>query len=728
MFNWFKKPAGAGNVTFSLKVSSPTNGNTITQAALSESESLKNQGNDLLGQGKLDEAAECYRQAIKHNPHYAEAYTNLGFVSQAKGNLNEAVVLYGKAIALNPALITAHLNLSFVLMKLGQHDAAEETLRQVLALAPEHSGALHSLGVMAAQRGDYPQAETLLRRSIELQPDFAEAHNNLGNLLKQTKWLTEAEVFYRQALKLQPSYASAHYNLGNLLLNVKKLPEAEASYRRAIELKPDYAEAYGNLGLLLVETHRLPEAEAAYRRALELKPNYAETHNNLGLLLKETIRLTEAEAVYRRALELKPDYAEAHLNLATLLKENQRTEDAEKSYHMALKLKPDYAEAHYNLGLLLMETRRLAEAETCYRDALKLKPDLAEAHTNLGILLTETHRLSEAEDSYRRALEHQPHYAEAHYNLGSLLLSLGRYAEAWVYYEHRYNASIKKDGGTLPLLPFPQWRGESLNGKSLLLWPEQGHGDYIQFARYAGLLRDRGVSHLTLLCAPPLKPLLETVCGVDEVITKWEPNSLHDYWSLPLSLPLYLGTTLDTIPARQPYMHALEIRKEKWRPRFPGGKFKVGLVWKGNADHKNDANRSLPGLITLAPLWTIPEVIFFSLQKGQGEEEAKKPPSGQPLIHLGSNIGDFADTAAIIDQLDLVICVDTAIAHVAGALGKPCWVLLPALGTDWRWLRDRKDSPWYPSMCLFRQKAPNEWNQLVEEIRQALIARIDSGS
>jgi tetratricopeptide (TPR) repeat protein len=726
MFNWFKKTDSATKTAPDIKTSDHHDNSINTTSAISESIALKDQGNALLGEGKLDEAAKCYRHAIELNPNYAEAYTNLGVISQSKGNLNEAAALYRQAVSLNPDLLPAHLNLSSVLINMGQFAEAEGSLRRVVVLAPEHAGAWQSLGVMAAQRGDFQQAESMLRRTLELQPDYAEAYNNLGNLLKQSKRLTEAEISYRRAIELQPDNPRSRYNLGNLLKEAKNLPEAEACYRCALELKPDYVDAHNNLGLLLMETKRLPEAENSFRRALELKPNFAETHNNLGLLFKEAKRLTEAEAAYRRALEFKPDYAEALLNLGTLLKENQRTEEAEISYHMALRLKPDYAEAQYNLGILLMESRRFEEAERQYRDALRIKPDLAEAHTNLGILLTEIQRLTEAEDSYRRALEHQPNYAEAHYNLGSLLLSLGRYAEAWTYYEHRYNANIKKDGGTLPLLPFPQWRGESLKGKSLLLWPEQGYGDYIQFARYAGLLRDSGVSHLTLLCAPPLKPLLETVDGVDEVITKWDHDSLHDYWSLPLSLPLYLGTKLDSIPARQPYMHALANRREKWRARFPSGKLKVGLVWKGNADHKNDANRSLPGLVTLAPLWTVPEVTFFSLQKGQGEEEATKPPLGQQLIHLGSDIGDFADTAAILDQLDLVICVDTAIAHVAGALGKPCWVLLPALGTDWRWLRERGDSPWYPSIRLFRQQAPNEWDRLVEEIRQALLARLDS--
>ena len=265
-------------------------------------------------------------------------------------------------------------------------------------------------------------------------------------------------------------------------------------------------------------------------------------------------------------------------------------------------------------------------------------------------------------------------------------------------------------------------------GKSLVILPEQGFGDNIQFARYTLLLGERGVSHLTLVCDPPLKALLETVAGVDEVITELPSVPTYDYWSFPLSLPLHLGTTVDTIPAAQSYLHALPIRVDQWCARLPMGKFKVGLVWKGNADHKNDVNRSLPGLFILAPLWSVPGVTFISLQKGRGEEDAKEPPADQTIIPLGSDISDFADTAAIIAQLDMVICVDTSIIHLAGAMGKPCWVLLTAVGTDWRWLQEREDSPWYASIRLFRQEYPGDWSQPVERIRQELLALTHTGS
>jgi Flp pilus assembly protein TadD/organic radical activating enzyme len=377
MFNWFKKTSVAENVAPESDVATAQGGDSIAPLATSESEALKNQGNAHLGNGQLDDAAECFRQAIALNPLYAEAYTNLGFVFRLQSNLGEAVALFRKAALINPNLLPAHLNLGVALMSLGQDDAAEESLRRVIALAPEHPVALQSLGVIAAQRDDFPQAETFLRRALELQPDYAEAHNNLGNLLQLTKRLPEAEASYLHALVLQPDYAEAHNNLGNLLQLTKRLPEAEASYRRALELKPDYAEAHNNLGLTLKELSRLDEAEGSYRKALQIRPDYAEAHCNLGVTLHELGRLNETEVSFRRALQIKSDYAEAHCNLGIILKETCRLDEAEASYRRALEIKPDFAIVHSHLGDTLRNLGRLTEAEVSYRRALETKPDNA---------------------------------------------------------------------------------------------------------------------------------------------------------------------------------------------------------------------------------------------------------------------------------------------------------------------------------------------------------------
>jgi Flp pilus assembly protein TadD len=597
---------------------------------------------------------------------------------------------------------------------------AEDGYRQVIAGDKQHADALHLLGVVCLRKGHLQEGESLIRRALALREE-ASFLNNLGSLLLQTERLPAAEAAYRRALQLKPDHADAHNNLASLLEETGRLLEAEAGYRRALELKPDYASAHNNLGVLLAKLGRLPEAEIAYRRALELRPDYADAYNNHGNLFLQTNRLLEAEAAYRRAIELRPDYANAHNNLGNLLLRTNRLPEAEAVYRRALALKPNYANAHANLGVLLSTLRRLPEAEAAYRRALELKPDHIDAHNNLGHVLRETRRLPAAEAAYRRALELKPDFADARWNLGLLLLALGRYAEAWPCYESRYDPSRKEVVTEIPDLPYPQWRGEPLLGKSLVILPEQGFGDEIQFARYVPLLKMLGAARVTLVCPCSLNTLLSTVAGADAVTNVGQPLPTHDYWAFALSLPLHVGTTLANIPGTLPYLHAPPDLLAQWGEQLPTRGLKVGLVWKGSPALKNDASRSLPGLAALAPLWAVPGITFVSLQKGQGEEEARNAPPGQPLLHLGANIRDFADTAAIVAQLDLVICVDTAIAHLAGALGRPCWVLLPIYGTDWRWLLDRVDSPWYPSvMRLFRQSRLDDWPETICEVAAAL--------
>jgi Tfp pilus assembly protein PilF/ADP-heptose:LPS heptosyltransferase len=434
-------------------------------------------------------------------------------------------------------------------------------------------------------------------------------------------------------------------------------------------------------------------------------------------------KLDEAMQCYLDAIRIAPNPARAHLNRGNVLLLKGDLEGALDAFSTAIRYKPDYAGAYYNIGNALLGNGRFDEAVANYRRALEIQPDYAEVHCSLGVALKELGQTDDAIASLQRALEINPGLVEAHLNLGSLLLSQGRYIEAWPEYETRHDPNYSGRQSIPPDLPFPRWQGEPLADKSLLVWPEQGLGDEIQFARYFPMLKTLGVSCLTVVCKPPVEALLKEVDGVDVVIPFSDMASLpfHDYWSFPLSLPMHFSTTVETIPAKLPYLNVPPERYKQWQHRLPAGGLKVGLVWKGSAGHKNDANRSLPNLSILAPLWSEPGISFISLQKGAGEDEAATPPSGQPMLHLGSDIADFADTAAIVAQVDLVICIDTAIAHLAGALNKPCWVLLPAVGVDWRWLQERTDSPWYPGvMRLFRQTRPGDWQATISEVALAL--------
>ncbi len=388
-----------------------------------------------------------------------------------------------------------------------------------------------------------------------------------------------------------------------------------------------------------------------------------------------------------------------------------------------LSVNPKDAKMQCNLGNLLQDRQCFDEADACYRKALSANPNYPEAYNDLGYLLKQLMRFDEAEDCFRKALAIKPNYAKAIYNLAVLLLYLGKFDEGWRLYEVRFDSALANQPSFVRNLSFPCWRGESLVGKSILIWPEQGFGDEIQFCRYVPLLKKQGALRITLVCKESLKPLLMTLEGVDEVLTREEKSVIkaHDFWSFQMSLPWFCKTTLNSIPVDLPYLHAVSPRVEQWAARFPREGLRVGLAWRGRGTHINDAHRSLPSLTVLAPLWDIHGIRLISLQKGQGEEEAMRPPPGQPILHFGSEIRDFADTAAIVSRLDLVICVDTAIAHLAGALGKPCWVLLPRVRTDWRWLHERSDSPWYPGvMRLFRQKAPDDWTSIVQDVADEL--------
>lgn len=425
-----------------------------------------------------------------------------------------------------------------------------------------------------------------------------------------------------------------------------------------------------------------------------------------------------AEACYREALRLDPGSSEALANLALLRERAGAIEEAESCYRQAIERDPDCAQNLLNLGVLLLNARRLGEAEVLNRQALELTPDSPVAWSNLGVVLACMKREDEAESCYRGALALDSGYAKARFNLAYVLLRQGRLEEGWASLEARDWYARLED-----LFACPRWQGESLDGKSIVIGLEAGHGDMIQFARYAGLIKARGAAHVTLLCHPALANLFRTLSGVDRVVSaaEWASGTEWDYWVPPMSLPHLFGSRLDSLPAAIPYLEATPERKAAWQPLLPPEGARVGLVWKGNPRFENDAERSLSTLDVLAPLAAVQGIQFISLQKGAGEAEAANPPAGMSITTLGPLMQDFADMAAIVSCLDLVISVDTAAAHLAGALGIPCWVLLPDYKTDWRWFTGRDDSPWYPGkMRLFRQAPGAGWGPVVASLAAAL--------
>jgi Flp pilus assembly protein TadD len=647
---------------------------------------------ELLARGQVQEALQAAETALKSDCNNAELFNIAGICA----------------------------------ITLGNRARAEHCWRQTIRLDPKASGAYFNLGLLCARAQREEEAEQCYLKTISIDPGNVGAYNNLGLLFARRKQEDKAEYWYRKAIALNPENSEIYTNLGVLLAGRDQDDEAEQCYRAAIALDHRNAEAYSNLGALLAGRKQNDEAEACYRKAIALNPGNAAAYSNLGILLAGLKKNYEAEQCYRKAISLDPDNPEAYTNLGLVLELQMRDEEAEQCHRKAAELNPGSAKIHSNLaGLLANRYTGSPEAEDHYLQAIALSPGSAPPYSNFGVFLTNLKRDDEAEKRFRQALRLDPCYQLAHLNLGFLLLSQGRFDEGWIQHESRYSPGLPDGVIPLPDLPYPKWQGESLTGKSLLVWPEQGLGDEIQFCRFLPQMKKKwGLHHITYVCKAPLKGLMETLEGVDTVIAFNEvesPIQPHDYWTLPLSLPLYWKGGAGTFPVQIPYLKALPERIARWKPRLPGDGFRVGLVWRGNAKHHNDDDRSLPGLATLAPLWTMPGVQFVSLQKGLGEDGAGDLPKGLPLLDLAPDIADFSDTAAIVDQLDLVICVDTAVAHLAGALGKACWVLLPAYRTDWRWLRGRSDSPWYPGvMRLFRQTHRGDWSLVIEEVRESL--------
>jgi tetratricopeptide (TPR) repeat protein len=647
-----------------------------------------------LGLNRWEDAENYWRESIVVKPDFVDAYNNLGILLKGLNRLLEAEAMFRSVAAIQPGQAQAYNNLGAVLYSLKRlHDA-----------------------------------EAAYRQAIAIRADYAEAHYNLGIVLYDHRRLHEAEGAYRQSLAVRPDCAEAHNNLGNVLRELGRLSEAEQAYRQALAVRPQYAEALNNLGSILKIFKRLPEAELACRLAVTIRPNYTEAHNNLGSVLADLERLPEAEASYRQALAIRPDYAEAYYNLGIVLHKLERVAEAETAYREALRINPGGVEAHNNLGSVLQVQERWREAAAAYQQALALRPDLVEALYNLGNVLKELNRLPEAEAAYRQGIALRADHADAKFALATLLISTGEFEEGWQLYECRYKKTDFIYHKTPTLLPCPQWRGDALAGKSLLVWQEDGLGDMLQFARYLPLLKAQGAAHITVACLPPLRRVLAAAEGVDAVLDHQgavDRASGFDSWTSLLSAPLHLRTTLNTIPPVEQVKPAESV-VEHWRSRLaalPAGR-RIGLVWKGNPKHHNDANRSLPSLTALAPLWGVPDMQFVSLQKGQGEEDGQSPPAGQPLLHLGSETTDLMDTAAIIAQLDLVISVDTSVAHLAASVGKPCWVMLPSQGLDWRWMHTRTDSPWYPqTLRLFRRAADESWSSVIERVREACVAQ-----
>ncbi len=527
----------------------------------------------------------------------------------------------------------------------------------MLAAQPRHFDALHFLGVIAYQQGRNAQAVELIS----------------------------------QALAIDPRQPAAHSNLGNALEALGELERAAASYREALALYPEFADALINFASLHARRGERDEAIACYRRGLALQPNQPGAQTNLGNLLRQMGRRDEAAAAYRQATALAPDLPEAHSNLGDVLTDEGQLDEAIASYRRALAARPGYAQAHSNLANTLVQKGLLAEAEASLKEALRLDPGLAHARFNYALL---------------RLLQ-------------------GDYETGLPLYEARFEeqalsalySALHKRAALLDALP--RWKGEPGSRRRLLVWTDQGLGDSLMMLRYLPLLAQKGFAKIVVYCEKELVRLVEQLPGVDTVVPATEamPLGKFDCHTPIMSLPLAFGTRVSSIPAKVPYFVVPEAMKRDWQRRLapvPGPR--IGLLWAGGALYPRNRLRSIR-LARLEPVIKVRSAGFVSLQKGEEAYQARE--TGWPIADFMQECRDLLDTAALIGELDLVVGVDSAVTHLAGGLGKPM-LMMNRFESEWRWLLGRADSPWYPSLRIFRQPEPGDWDSVVREVARAL--------
>jgi len=534
-------------------------------------------------------------------------------------------------------------------------------------------------GIARMRKGDVAGAAELFAQAIARDPRQIGAHNNLGVALRRQGKIDEAMVRYRLALALDPGHAPAHNNLGEALASKGEDAAALACYERAVACDPAYVDAHFNLGNAHFTKGRFAKAAASFERAVALRPDHVTALNGLALALEKSGRLDEAVRHYRRALELKPGDPHVRFNMILALKDNGR----------------------------------LDEAVDCCRQILAARPTFAEAHSNLGAVVQAQGKLDEAMACYRRALELKWEYPDAQVNAALLHLMRGEFEAGWEKYEWRFKRLDydKRD------FRQPMWQGEPLAGKRILLHAEQGFGDSIHFLRYLPLVLARGGA-VTVEVQRALVRLAAGIPGRFVVVSKGAPLPDFDLHCPLASLPRIFATRLDNIPAEVPYLFPRKATVNRWKHLLgPKPGLKIGLVWAGSARHVNDRNRSF-ALARLRPLIEAVPARWFSLQTGPAARELAELPPGR-IVDLAKHLRDFSETAGAIANLDLLISVDTAPVHLAGALAKPAWVMVPFV-PDWRWLLERESSPWYPSLRLFRQPALGDWDSVLRRVKAEL--------
>ncbi|MGB7566266.1 MAG: tetratricopeptide repeat protein [Chitinivibrionales bacterium] len=562
---------------------------------------------------------------------------------------------------------------------------ARKNCRAILKNKPNDSAFLHLMAIIEFKFGHIDAASECIKKAIAISPNSAELYCNYAKMLASRKKYADAVIAFRRSIALKPDFAPAFYGLGTVFKESGDDSNAIKAYNDALGIDPNYPEVLNNLGLILKEKGELAGAINCYDRAIVARPEYPMPLNNLGVVWFSLGQVDAAECLFRRALALQPDNPDTLNNLGSIPLHHGRFEESMVFFKKALTLRPEHPDALNNLGNALKNIGKMPEAIAAYEQAIAIKPDCPDYHNNLAMAF----------------------------------LACGRFIEGWRDYEWRWKTA--QFSGIRQNATKPLWKGEKAQGRIVLVRAEQGFGDTIQFCRYAPLASAYGLRVL-MEVQQPLVKIMGSLAGVECVVAQGLSLPEHDFYCPMMSLPLAFNTRLETIPAHVPYLSAEHDSVIKWKKHFLIGadkRLNVGLAWAGKPRIQSpdliaaDRRRSMSAEL-LARIMDIPGVRFYSLQK-----DGPPAPREFGLIDLMFECGDFADTAALIANLDLVISVDTAIAHLAGALGKPVW-LLNRFDSCWRWLRDRQDSPWYPTMRVFHQPSPGDWKSVMSSVSDEL--------
>jgi len=678
-----------------------------------------NQAIALHQRGQLAQAKALYENILAKQPQHYQSLHLLGLVAAQSGRFPEAVELIGKAIALFPNNADFYMNRGNALKALGQVQAAVEHYDKAIALKPDYADAFSNRAVALQELRQYAAAIASYDKAISLRPDHAHAYSNRAVALLELGQLEAALASCDQAIAIKSDLAEAHFGRGNVLMAQGHYEAAAQSYAKAAAARPSYAEAHFRRGAALQALNQLDAAMASYDQAIAVRPDYAEAYYNRGVAQFELLQWAAAVDSYDKAIERHPAFALALCNRGIALQALKQLDGAVASFDQAIALEPDNADFHANRAIALFRMQRIDDAIAGYDAAICLDASHVKAHINRGIALLAQKNVAEALASYDKAISLQPDYAETYFYKSLALLLSGDYARGWELYPWLWKTQAQAP--KLRHFPQPSWTGEEpLQDKTVLVHSEQGFGDMLEFCRYCKLLAERG-ARVVLEVPNALMGLLSGLDGVAELVAKGSPLPAFDYHCLLMALPVLFKTELHTIPGEPGYVRSSAAKVQEWSERL-GSKTqpRVGIVWSGNVEQVNDYNRSM-SLATFAA--QLPDGYeYVCLQKEVRDSDRQTLEQLPHIRYFADGLKDFSDTAALCDLVDLVISVDTSVAHLSGAMGRPTWVLLTYV-PDWRWLLEGEDCPWYRTAKLIRQSSDGDWDGVLAKVRQDLLQR-----